>query len=297
MQKVKMILNRLLHPPKCILLIISPAVFAALIFIFAAEKTESVFAYLVYGMSAYSLAVVTAAAPSLTRNIKSAVSKSRIMKKVKSTHIGGKYFSDLAFRGSISIYQGMTVSFFYVIFRLVTGILYASAWFISIAVYYLVLGGLRAYLIFSYRHRNNEIRCYRRTAWMLFLLNIPMGGMIILMIKTNSGFTYPGYIIYLSAMYTFYTFIISIINLVKFRRLGNQILSAARVLNFVSAMMSVLGLQTAMISRFSADGENYRKLMTTITGGFVYAIVIVTAVYMLMHSRKIRKQVKPSEQV
>ena len=72
-----------------------------------------------------------------------------------------------------------------------------------------------------------------------------MGGMIVLMVRTNSGFSYPGYIIYLSALYTFYAMAVSVINLVKFRRLGSPILSAAKVLNLVSAMMSVLGLQTA----------------------------------------------------
>ena len=124
------------------------------------------------------------------------------------------------------------------------------------AVYYLVLGILRLYLIYSYRHRSPELesRCYRRTAWMLFLLNIPMGGMIVLMVRTNSGFSYPGYIIYLSAFYTFYTMVISVLNLVKFRKLGSPILSAAKVLNFIAAMMSILGLQTAMISHFSENG-------------------------------------------
>lgn len=159
----------------------------------------------------------------------------------------------------------------------------------------MVLGGLRAYLISSYRRREAgglpfEYRCYRRTAWLLFLLNIPMGGMIVLMVRTNSGFFYPGYIIYLSALYTFYTMAVSIVNLVKFRKLGSPILSAAKVLNFVSAMMSILGLQTAMISRFSVNGENYRRLMNAVTGGFVYGIVVMIAVYMLLHSRKIRKK-------
>lgn len=125
---------------------------------------------------------------------------------------------------------------------------------------------------------------------MLFLLNIPMGGMIVLMVRTNSGFSYPGYIIYLSALYTFYTMTVSVINLFKYRGLGSPILSASKVLNFVSAMMSILGLQTAMISRFSENGESYRKMMNAITGGFVYAIVILIAVYMLLHSRKQRKE-------
>ena len=117
----------------------------------------------------------------------------------------------------------------------------------------------------------------------------------VLMVRTNSGFSYPGYIIYLSAFYTFYTMVISVLNLVKFRKLGSPILSAAKVLNFIAAMMSILGLQTAMISRFSENGEAYRKMMNTITGGFVYGIVIVIAITMLLHSKKSQKKVESIE--
>ena len=216
------------------------------------------------------------------------------MKRISSVEIMNRYLADMAFRGNLSIYQGMTVNFLYAIFRAVTGIRYASAWFISMAVYYLILGIIRAYLIVCYkeRHVTDENICYRNTAWFLFLLNVPMGGMIILMIRTNSGFSYPGYVIYLSALYTFYTLIIAVRNLVKFRRVGSPILSAAKVLNLIDAMMSILGLQTAMISQFSMNGEGYRKMMNTITGGFVYGIVLAIAIYMLLYSRKFRKKAK-----
>lgn len=299
MKKAKMMLHTLLHPAKWVRYSLPPAAFAALILIFASEQTESALAYPVYLMSAYSLAVLIAALPVLAKRIRqhkaNLLNRSKLMQKIASSAFGDQYLHDPAFRGSVSIYQGMIVNFLYVLFRIATGIRYASVWFISMAVYYMVLGGLRAYLISSYRRREAgglsfEYCCYRRTAWLLFLLNIPMGGMIVLMVWTNSGFFYPGYIIYLSALYTFYTMAVSIVNLVKFRKLGSPILSAAKVLNFVSAMMSILGLQTAMISRFSVNGENYRRLMNAVTGGFVYGIVVMIAVYMLLHSRKIRKK-------
>ena len=70
---------------------------------------------------------------------------------------------------------------------------------------------------------------------------------------------------------------------------------AAKVLNFISAMMSILGLQTAMIAQFSGDAEHFRRMMNTITGSTVYAIVIAIAVYMLIHSKKPRKQVEAVE--
>ena len=292
-----MFFQKLLHPSKWVLIFVPPLSFAALIFIFATQTTRSVSAYMIYCMSAYSLTIWLAALPRLIKEMKTAIMTSRFMRKVSSSKITGRYLNDLAFRGNVSIYQGMAVNAFYVVFRIVAGIRYASVWFISMAVYHLVLGGLWAYLVVCYRRRDPELerRCYHTTAWLLFLLNIPMGGMIVLMVRTNSGFSYPGYIIYLSALYTFYTMVTSIQNLVKFRKLGSPILSAAKVLNFIAAMMSILGLQTAMISHFSENGESYRKMMNAITGGFVYSIVILIAVIMLLHNIKIRKKVETIE--
>lgn len=298
MKRAKMIITRILYPPKWVLLIVPPASFAALIFVFVSKKTESMLAYPIYCMSAYSLTVLCAAVPDIMRKTARMIKSSRIMKRISSVEIMNRYLADMAFRGNLSIYQGMTVNFLYTIFRAVTGIRYASAWFISMAVYYLILGIIRAYLIVCYkeRHVKDENICYRNMAWFLFLLNVPMGGMIILMIRTNSGFSYPGYVIYLSALYTFYTLIIAVRNLVKFRRVGSPILSAAKVLNLIAAMMSILGLQTAMISQFSMNGEGYRKMMNTITGGFVYGIVLAIAIYMLYHSWQVRKEAKWNEQ-
>ena len=292
-----MVLQKLLRPTKWVLIFVPPLSFAALVFIFVTRNTSGTPAYLIYCISAYSLTIWLAAFPGLTKRVRSAIMDSRIIRKAAVSQLVRRYVTDLAFRGSISIYQSMVVNFLYVVFRIAAGICYTSVWFISMAVYYLVLGGLRSYLIVCYRHRSPELerRCYHTTAWLLFLLNIPMGGMILLMVRTNSGFSYPGSIIYLSALYTFYAMTVSVINLVKFRRLGSPILSAAKVLNVISAMMSILGLQTAMISRFSEDGESFRKMMNTITGGCVYSIVILIAVIMLLHSKKTRKKVSPVE--
>jgi len=302
MKCVEMILRKLLHPPKVILRIVPPAVFAVLIFIFAADKTESATAYPVYFMSAYSLIIWLAAVPKLAKRVKAAIMNSRPVQKAMAAGIGKRYLCDTAFRGSISICQGMAANFGYALFRAAVGVRYMSVWFVSMAVYYLALGALRAYLILGYSRRgmyglSHEYRIYRRTAWMLFLLNIPMGSMIVLMVRTNSSFSYPGYVIYLSALYTFYTAVLSVINLVKFSKLGSPILSAAKVLNFVSAMMSILGLQTAMISRFSNGDEAYRRFMNTLTGSFVYGIVVILAVYMLIHDAVIRKKWTSNEQI
>ena len=124
-----------------------------------------------------------------------------------------------------------------------------------------------------------------------------MGGMILQMVMNNSELSYPGHVIYLTAMYTFYTMAMSVVNLVRYRRLGSPVLSAAKVLNFVSALMSVLCLQTAMISQFSENDYVFRRLMNTITGGIVWTGVILTAAYMLYRSRNAKDEVKSDEQI
>lgn len=285
MKRAWTLLERLLHPPKWVLLILPPIVFAALTYVLL-KGNNSMPAYMIYCMSAYCLTIWILPLPRLYRK-----AKETMMHRLTGTVFGGKYIGDLAFRGSVSIYQGMMVNFFYVVFRILVGIRYASVWFLTIAIYYLLLGIMRLSLALSYRNRNmkSELRCYRRTAWLLLLLNIPMGGMIVLMVLTDSGYSYPGYVIYLSALYTFYTIILAVVNLVTFRRLGSPILSAAKVLSFVAALMSLLGLQTAMISQFSTEGEAFRRRMNAITGGGVWFSVILIAVYMLLRSRKMKE--------
>lgn len=294
MKKARMVLAKLLNPPKRVMIPLPIVVFAALIFIFVSGQESSAPAYVIYVMSAYCLAIIVVPVPGLFKMIRSAVRR-----RISDTEFGSRYLGDLAFRGSVSIYLGMLIDFIYVIFRVVVGICYASVWFASMAVYYLVLGSIRLFLVRGCRSRDRtgEVRCYRLTAWFLFLLNIPMGGMMILMIAANNGYSYPGYVIYISAMYTFYTMIMSVVNLVRYRRLGSPLLSAAKVLNFVAAMMSVLGLQTAMIAEFSTEDDSFRRLMNTITGAAVWVTVIATAVYMLIRSRKMKCGVNALEQV
>ena len=72
-------------------------------------------------MSAYCLAILVVQVPGLFRGAKAAVKR-----KISGTEFGGRYLDDLTFRGGVSIYLGMFVGFFYVIFRIVVGVCYAS---------------------------------------------------------------------------------------------------------------------------------------------------------------------------
>lgn len=60
----------MIYPPVWVLIGVPPVTYAALIFIFAVNKTESGPAYLIYFMSAYSLVILTAQLPYMAGRIR-----------------------------------------------------------------------------------------------------------------------------------------------------------------------------------------------------------------------------------
>ena len=299
---LKRILQTIFGRSLTFLLLTSTPVSVALICVFVNGYNESITAYVIYFLSAYCLASCVYSGIIAIRRAKISglrfTYKSRVISKLRSSKLICRYLDSRHFRGEAGIYISLTADTLYTAFRAVTGIIYDSVWFLSLAAYHAVLALIRLYLAFSYRKAAHtaesakkayEYRRYIKTGILLLFLNIPMGGMILLMIHTNSGFVYPGYIIYLSAMYTFYTAITAVINIVRYRRLGSPVVSAAKALNLVSSAMSLLGLQTAMIAFFSGESDDFRMIMNTATGAGVLVITVSTAIYMIVRSVPILK--------
>lgn len=135
-----------------------------------------------------------------------------------------------------------------------------------------------------------ELNRYRLCGIMLLIMNQALAGIVIFMVHQNKGFDYPGLLIYAMAMYSFYSIITAVVNLVKFRKHGSPLLSAAKVINLVAAMVSILSLQTAMLAQFGSDNDmDFRRLMTGLTGGGVCTIVIAMAAFMLWKSTRLLK--------
>ena len=81
--------------------------------------------------------------------------------------------------------------------------------------------------------------------------------------------------------------------MVKFRKQNSPTLSAAKVINLASALVSMLALETAMISQFgSEESPLFRRAMTSATGAFVCLVVLSTAVYMIVRATKNLKRLQ-----
>ena len=125
----------------------------------------------------------------------------------------------------------------------------------------------------------------------MFLINAAFVGLTILAVKKNEGFTYPGYLIYIMAIYAFYSVITAVINLIKYRKYGSPILSAAKVIHMSTALVSLFSLETAMLAQFGKENtEHFRAMMTALTGAGVSLIVVGMAVFMIIRATIVIKR-------
>ena len=145
----------------------------------------------------------------------------------------------------------------------------------------------------SEKNKISEWKRYRLCGIILLFMNIALAGIVILVIYQNSGFEYPGMLIYVMAMYAFYATIMAVRNLVKFRKYGSPVMSAAKVISLTAALVSMLALETAMLTQFgAADDPVFRQIMTASTGAGISILVLGMAVYMIVHSTKQLKCLK-----
>ena len=298
MEKFKIIIKKILFLPPL------PTLFAAL-FGYGFVLAVAIFNIEIYPVqiisylfSAYALVVTITGFPhiiSLAKRIKNYISEHPLMIKFKNTKLGAKYLNDLNFRTEISLYFGLFINLLYIGMNIFSGIRYRAVWFISLAFYYILLAVMRYMLLRKRKSEHNlcnEWKRYRMCGIILLIMNQALAAIVIIIVKQNKGFNYSGLLIYAMAMYSFYSVITAIADIVKFRKHGSPIISAAKAIKFVAALVSMLSLTTAMITQFGNDDENFRKLMTGTVGGGVCTIVIIMAIFMIMRSNKHLKILK-----
>ena len=287
MEKFKKILKKLFCLPPLLTILAALFGFSFVIVVFAFDIQNPVLRYASYIASAYALTITITGLvyiPIAAGGIKKFVLEHSLMKKFRSTAVGEKFMTDVRVRTGVSLYQGFFVNLLYIAMKLVSGIIYRSFWFVALAIYYILLAVTRILLVrrLNVQDEKAELRRYRTCGVILLLMNQALVGIVVFMVQQNRGFEYPGLLIYAMAAYSFYAVTIAIINVVKTRKHKSPILSAAKAISLVAAMVSILSLTTAMLAQFGeGDDPMFRRAMTGAVGGGVCVIVIGMAVYMI----------------
>jgi divalent metal cation (Fe/Co/Zn/Cd) transporter len=111
------------------------------------------------------------------------------------------------------------------------------------------------------------------------------------MIFSDAHFTYMGWTIFAYAAYAFYKITMSIVTLIKAHKQDDLTVRAIRNINLVDALVSILALQTALLTMFSEGATNI-SLFNTLTGTVVSFASIGIGIYMIVSANKKMKELQ-----
>lgn len=299
LQRITDILKKIFKLPPIPAILISVPSFVLVIFVLTNHVENTAISYAAYTLSAYAMIITITGMAEVIRLIRNGIENHPFIRKVLRIPVLEKYFKEIQFRTETSLYQGLLINLLYVALKLGSGIYYRSIWFGALALYYFLLAVMRFSLLHHARGRKDdrvsEWKRYRFCGIILLFMNQALAAIVVIVIKQNKGFEYAGFLIYAMALYAFYAVITSVINVVKFRKYGSPVMSAAKVISLTAALVSMLSLETAMLAQFGEDDVRFRQMMTSATGAGVCVIVLGMAVFMIAKSTKVINNIGQDE--
>jgi len=288
---------KLLFPPVWVVLVLVIFSAAALTEVFINGRSETAAAYAVYVISFYSLTVLCLCCwktlPTFCSTVKGKIDQSLFL---------SRYLSDAAFKTHVSLYRALAINLLYASVNAVFAAVYHTMWFAIFAVYYAILAVMR-FLLIRYVSCNKlgesrlaELKCASACAWILLAINPTLSGAVLMMVYMGRGFEYHGFLIYVMALYTFYITAAAIRDMIKYRSFNSPVMSVSKVIQLTAALMSMLSLETAMLSQFGAElSARDEQSLIIATGAGISVIVVTMAVYMIVQSTKEIKRIKAYE--
>lgn len=289
--------KKLLFPPVWLMLLLSVFSTAGLVFVFLRGMEEHPVAYAVYVTAFYTLTVVVVfcvrVLPKQYRQIRL---------RILSNPIGNRYLTDRAFRTGVSLHVSLGINLMYVAMNVALWYLYQSWWFVTLAVYYVILSLMRFLLVRYFRKTGigssilGEWKRARSCACILLLINVSLCGAVLMILYQNRGFEYHGMLIYVMALYTFYSTIHAIVDIVRYRKLGSPVLSTAKIVSLSAALISMLSLETAMFSQFGGEmALRDQQLMIMLTGAGISLVVVTLSLRLILRANKEIRRMKNGE--
>ena len=281
-------MKKIFNPSKILGFIIFNLSFILLIYVFVRHLEDTPLAYITYLLSTYALIIF------IVWFCKACKFSNNFLKNTKLYQL---YQSNYTTVTKTSIYFSTALNVGYSIFNFCVGVYYGSVWFITFAIYYLLLFIMRLSLVHNIKefgvNKLQEYKKLKRCGIVLLLLNIVLVGIIILIIHNNQEITYAGSIIYIVALYDFYLIIVAIINAINYRKNASPVLQASKFINLTVAMVAMISLEVAMISKFS-DDSSLKMTMTGALGFVVCLINFLISLYMIINASKNMKKIAPN---
>lgn len=274
----------LLFPHVAMLVLLVPVATAFLVYGMVFLGTEHPVSYVAYVLAAYTLTAVCFRIPKMIRFIKAFKDRNKYAVRLQS---------DARLRVNLSLYGSLLWNVAYAIFQLGLGFYHSTFWYYSMAGYYICLAVMRFFLV---RHSRlyapgeqmvAELKRYRFCGWVFLVMNLALTVIVIFMVYWNRTFVHHEITTITMAAYTFTAFTVAIVNLVKYRKYNSPVFSASKTISMAAACVSMLTLETTMLTTFGAEGDlSMNRWMLAGTGAAVSLFIVIMAVYMIVVANK-----------
>jgi hypothetical protein len=278
----------LLFPHIAIMILLLPTATVMLVGSMVFVGTESVIAIISYIIAAYTLTVWCFRAPRLVKFFKNFRNENKYARRWRE---------DARLRVKLSLYASLSWNTLYGIFQLCLGFYHHTFWFCSLGAYYIFLAVMRFFLAhhtarYSPRERmRSELKRYRACGIVLLFMNLALALIVFFMVYWNRTFDHHMITAIAMAAYTFTALATAIVNVVKYRKYQSPVYSASKAISLAAACVSMLTLESTMLTTFG-DGEINARLMLGLTGGAVVALIVTMAVYMIIRANKQLEKMK-----
>lgn len=288
--KFKKLLMSILYPHIALIVILTVLSAVSLVVAFVVMPENQTVNYCSYVLSAYTLTVICIRIPSIIKGVKTFKETNKYV---------SMYSSDPHLRIKLSLFGTLVFNAVYSLFQLALGISGSSLWYYSLAGYYFLLALMRLALLYHTRkHSPGEMMFREQLIYRLCGIGLlPMTlalSVIIGYVTLKSQANVQSEIITITmAAFTFTSFTVAIVNVFNYRKYNSPVWTASKALSFVSALVSMLTLEDAMLASFgSEEGEEFRQTMAGFTGAGIVAVIIAIAIFMIINSTKRIKEYK-----
>lgn len=193
------------------------------------------------------------------------------------------YIHDSDFRNRVSLCWGVCANALYAALQGVLALIQRSGWMVALCGYYTVLTLMRLLVYRSDPHALDTRAAWRRygaVGLLLILLAGSIQAILLQYLLKGKAFEYPGFSIYAMAAYSFTSLTMVIVRMIRYRKSVLPLQRAALNIRFAAALMSLLALQTALISTFG-EPDTFQFAMNALTGCAVFLALLAMALVML----------------
>lgn len=282
--KRKNVFKRLLFPRPAVVIVLALVSVAGLAYSFIRLQPTDAVSIISYVVSFYSLTLICVRIPELIEMLQCFRQENRYYLR---------YSTDIRLKMNIHLYGGLVFNAAYAVFQLVLGLWHASVWFYAMALYYLLLAGMRFLLVQHTRSYaageqiTAEWKKYRLCGALLLVMNLALTVMLIYFVWSIRVFRHHEITTIAMAAYTFSSLTLAILNVIRYRQYGSPVYSAAKAISLAAAVVSMLTLENAMLTVFGEqNSEAFHQIMLGASGVAVILAVQGVAIYMIVNACK-----------